>query len=159
FANEAVNLEVRTRGGETRRFQGVDAQTPFSSFAGEEAAGGEGSGGGGRGVGWWTDFEVLDEHGDGENESSAWGITEGALSSSSSTINYDEDSSSSSSNYGVAAAVRRDVAACNVQSWWDIAAVKDEMARAPVPAAAASSSSSSGRTANQAGTPAGSSSS
>lgn len=72
----AVDLEVRTRGGETRRFQGVDARMPFSSFAGlAQAEGGSGAGsGGGGGVGWWTDFDVLDEDDDGGNKVRVCGL-------------------------------------------------------------------------------------
>eukprot|EP00904_Undaria_pinnatifida_P012962 jgi/Undpi1/8797/HiC_scaffold_25.g11259.m1 len=156
WINQPVSLEVRTREGETRRLQGVNAQTPSSSLGDLVQAGDRsGTGSGGQNVGWMADFDVLDELDNGENEggvggqsSLGWGTSGGSLSSSSSSSDEGSDYSA------VAAAVRRDVAACNIRSWWDIAAMEHEVAMTGAPAPAASSS---GGTA-AAGTRAGSSS-
>ncbi|CAM9251345.1 unnamed protein product [Ectocarpus sp. 12 AP-2014] len=150
WINEPVSLEIRTGSGETRRLDGLDAQTPFSSV-GRLVQGG----------GWLTDFDVLDEGdtGDGEAQSgqisATWDISSSGASSASS---YQHESSSpysatsANSSSGVATAVRRDVAACNIRSWWDIAALEQERARQPAPlAAVAGSASSSGSSSARAG--------
>lgn len=59
---------------------------------------------------------------------SSWG------SSGLHTVNNSYDDGGAAAN-----AVRRDVAACNIRSWWDIAAMEDDMAKAPPPPASVSS--------------------
>ncbi|CAM9688217.1 unnamed protein product [Scytosiphon promiscuus] len=138
WIDQPVNMEVRTGSGETRRLQGLDARTPFSSVAG--LVRGEESGGRGReGRGWLTDFEVLDEGDSGDGE--------GATTLQTSSSAWDTSSSGSSyENSSTTGAVRRDVSACNIRSWWDIAAI-EEMARHPAPAAAAAGAAASSGTA------------
>ncbi|CAN0116189.1 unnamed protein product [Ectocarpus sp. 4 AP-2014] len=154
WINEPVSMEIRTGSGETRRLDGLDAQTPFSSVGWLVQGGG-----------WLTDFDVLDEGdtGDGEAQSgqisATWDISSSGASSASSY--QDEGSSpysatSTNSSSGVAAAVRRDVAACNIRSWWDIAALEQERARQPAPlATVAGSASSSGSSSARAGSASG----
>lgn len=50
-------MEIRTGSGETRRLDGLDAQTPFTSVGGLVQGGG-----------WLTDFDVLDEGDKGDGE-------------------------------------------------------------------------------------------
>lgn len=77
--------------------------------------------------------------------SATWDISSSGANSSSSyqhegSSPYSATSASSSS--GVAEAVRRDVAACNIRSWWDIAALEQEKARQPAPMATVAASAS-----------------
>ncbi|CAM9863069.1 unnamed protein product [Ectocarpus sp. 8 AP-2014] len=137
WINEPVSMQIRTGSGETRRLDGLDAQTPFSSV-GRLVQGG----------GWLTDFDVLDEGdtGDGEAQSgqipATWDISSSGASSASS---YQHEGSAPYSATSANTAVRRDVAACNIRSWWDIAALEQERARQPAPlATVAGSASSSG---------------
>ncbi|CAM9387974.1 unnamed protein product [Ectocarpus fasciculatus] len=150
WINQPVSMEVRTGSGETRRLEGLDAQTPFSSVGWLVQGGG-----------WLTDFDVLDEGytGDGEAQtgqiSATWDMSS---SGANSTSSYQHEGSSpysatsANSSSGVAAAVRRDVAACNIRSWWDIAAMEQERARQPAPlATVAAPASSSGSSSARAG--------
>ncbi|CAM9480213.1 unnamed protein product [Pylaiella littoralis] len=145
WIDQPVTIEVRTGSGETRRLMGLHARTPFSSVSGlvhEERSGGGGREGTGARRGWLTDFDVLDEgdSGDGEGE-------ESRLASSPSSWDTSSSSSSFRDNNGsvINDSVRRDVATCNIRSWWDIAALEEQARRpAATTATAAAAAPSSG---------------
>lgn len=61
-------MDVRTGGGETRRLQGVDAKTPFSSVGRLAHGDSGGARRSGSVAGWLTDFDVLDEGDGGDGE-------------------------------------------------------------------------------------------
>eukprot|EP00752_Nemacystus_decipiens_P006306 g5686.t1 len=139
WIDQPVTMEVRTGSGESRLLKDLSPQTPFSRIAPlvrEDGSGG-GRGSGGMGAeerrGWLTDFEILDEgdtgDGEGPGRQASWDTKSSSSSSSSSDSSSYDDDDGGGSTYGDA--TRRAVAACNIRSWWDIAAMEDERARQP----------------------------
>lgn len=116
--------------GETRRVVDIDPATPFTSLGDvvrkqgvglendEDASGDEPR------KSWWlTDFEVLESDSDGNavSTSASTGqgegfVSEGYLSSALSSLYLPPAPSVFS----------RDIAACSIRSWWDIALLEQE---------------------------------
>lgn len=127
---KAVGLEVQLGHGETRRLVDIDPATPFASLGdvvrkhGVGPENDEGASGDESRKSWWlTDFEVLesDSDGDGVSTSASTGqgegfVSDGYLSSALSSLNLPPAPSVFS----------RDIAACNIRSWWDVALLEQE---------------------------------